>query len=262
MNSSTAKFRNWITSMDLYTFKMSVRSRLALAALPLALLTCGCNSYHSGSIKVTVGNATFLPELSTKDGSLHLRLLESINGAVIYAPSNSCTKIDYSNTSKTSYFGIVESEDSKSLSTTISIPTDSETPKTGDDTKTNTIKKHNANEEKVTADAPITKRCDGEILLKKYSNLLAHIISNNYIIVSLLTHSDPPVFKRHISSPARNKTQNITTPHKSRDSRYVKSPDMRSNQTAGFRAFPSRLLCRDRISCTTQEHDNLLMSVS
>lgn len=261
MNPSTAKFRNWITSMDAYTFKMPVRFRLALAALPLALLTGGCFSSHSGSIKVTVGNATFLPELSTKDGSLHLRLLESINGAVIYAPSNSCTKIDYSNTSKTSYFGIVESEDSKSLSTTISIPTDSENQKTGDDININT-KKHNANEEKVTADAPITKRCDGRFLLKRHSNLLAHIIRHNYIIVSLLTHSDPPVSKRHISSPARNKTQNITTPLNSRDSRYVTSPDMRSNQTAGFRAFPSRLLCRDRMSCTTHEHDNLLMSVS
>jgi hypothetical protein len=110
----------------------------------------------------------------------------------------------------------------------------------------------------VTADAPITKRCDGQLFLLRYN----HLAHNKFIIVSFLTHSDPQVFKRHISSPARNKTQNITTTHNSRDGRYVSSLYMRSNQTAGFRAFPSRLLCRDRISCTTQEHDNLLMSVS
>jgi hypothetical protein len=111
----------------------------------------------------------------------------------------------------------------------------------------------------VTADAPITKRCDGKKVLLKKDN--KHLTHSEIVIVSFPQHSDAQVFKRHISSPARNKTQNITTTHNSRDGRYVSSLYMRSNQTAGFRAFPSRLLCRDRISYET-EYGNLLLAVS
>lgn len=248
---ANAKFRNWITSNAKHTSEMSVRVRLALL-LPFMVLIGGCYSSHSGSLKVTVGNATFLPELSTKSGSLHLRLLETINGAVIYAPSNSYTSIAYTNTSKTTYFGIIKSEDSKSLSTTISIPTDRK--KTNDDiNKPKQQKKPNANEEKVTADAPITKRCDGLFLLKR--NL--HHVNHNEIISAIIPqHSDPQVFNRHNVSSSKTKTQNITAAYTSRDCRhpYLKTHE-RSNQI-GFRAFPY-LLCRDR-----SYRDNLLMSPS
>lgn len=255
MNSSPAKFRNWITSMDAYTLKMSVRARLALAALPLSLLVGGCYSSNSGSLKVTVGNATFLPELSTKSGSLHLRLLETINGAVIYAPSNSCTSIRYYNKSKISYFGIIESEDSKSLSTTISI----ENEKKGNKTSTPQQQKAKdvGNDKRVTADAPIAKRCDGD---KQGRTMSVFAMSCNYFFECNLHHemlSDPRLVScLNLLPKFKGKTQNITTAHNSRDCRHkYHTPTERSNQI-GFHAFPY-LLCRDR-----SHRDNLLMPPS
>lgn len=250
MNSSIAKFRNWITSADAYTFKMSVRTRLALL-LPIFVLIGGCYSSHSGSIKVTVGNATFLPELSTKSGSLHLRLLESINGAVIYAPSNSCTSIWYHNKSKTSYLGIIESEDSKSLSTIISNhhTTNDDQRKDGQQHKNN--KAPDAKSEKVTADAPITKRCDGQRNHSYHNPYIPYWKVQTSLTAIQQSLSDPSVAQAHLS--IQYKTQNITTAQTSRDCQYqyLKTHE-RSNQI-GFRAFPY-LLCRDR-----SNRDNLLL---
>jgi hypothetical protein len=107
----------------------------------------------------------------------------------------------------------------------------------------------------VTAEAPITKRCDGyHPTLKKQEKLtLVNFISDNHILYSKTqrTLSDPLV---NCSHPIQYKTQNITTDNTSRDCRNLcpTTPE-RSNQI-GFHAFPY-LLCRDR-----SLRGNLLMS--
>jgi hypothetical protein len=108
----------------------------------------------------------------------------------------------------------------------------------------------------VTADAPITKRCDGKVI-SKYNHIAPIKFTTSF---SFLQHSYPRVFKKHISSSIP-KTQNITTASSSRDSRYEASLGMRSNQTDGFSAFSISLLCRDRI-INAIGRDSLLMSVS
>jgi hypothetical protein len=233
---ANAKFRNWITSNAKHTSEMSVRVRLALL-LPFMVLIGGCYSSHSGSLKVTVGNATFLPELSTKSGSLHLRLLETINGAVIYSPSNSCTSIWYHNKSKTSYFGIIESEDSKSLSTTISI----ENEKKGNKASTPQQKANDVgNDKRVTADAPIAKRCDGESHGKTPS---VFIMSCNNLLECNYPHgmlSDPRLVScLNLLPKFKEKTQNITACYSDGCSQYNRQKPCVAIGTLHAFSFPS-----------------------
>jgi hypothetical protein len=222
---------------------MSVRVRLALL-LPLVALVGGCYSYHSGSIKVTIGNATFLPELSTKSGSIHLRLLESINGAVIYAPSNSYTTIAYTNYSHSYYFGIIESSDHKILNTTISPTVQQQTDKSAQPEKkqqlnnnsTEHIRKdeegnHNnkandENRQKVTADTAITKGRNCNLKKVKHVSILTHnFYKKQYSFYSLKDESTTQYI--HLKSPLSSVSDPLV-----RDSRLTPSPtDMQTNNT-------------------------------
>lgn len=112
--------RNWQCTRSHVIQQMSVRLRLG-AILLLPLLS-GCYTYTTQTAKIVVGNHTILPELSSKTGEFHFKILNTIDGLYISFPATSNNyahiSISYTNTSHSSYLiDSFSSSNNKSLST-------------------------------------------------------------------------------------------------------------------------------------------------
>lgn len=115
-----AAVRNWQCIRSHVIQQMSVRLRLG-AILLLPLLS-GCYTHTSQTATIVVGNHTILPELSSKTGEFHFKILNTIDGLYISFPATSNNSayisLSYTNTSHSSYLiDSFSSSNNKSLST-------------------------------------------------------------------------------------------------------------------------------------------------
>lgn len=87
--------------------------------LAIALLACsGCITEYTGS-RTVVGEQIGLPELTDINGSISLRIYESVKGAKVWTAKNSKVTISYTNSYTNSYFGVCSSQDTMHLDVTI-----------------------------------------------------------------------------------------------------------------------------------------------
>ena len=89
-----------------------------LIVILAALLLGGCTNPNTGS-RTVVGDHMALPELSDSADSVSLRVYESVKGAKVWTAKDCNVVINYTNAYTNTYFGVVESRDSMTLSVEI-----------------------------------------------------------------------------------------------------------------------------------------------